>query len=238
MTHFCYCCDVPATTDEHVPPQCLFPAAKDLPVGVDLRKNLITVPSCPEHNQSKSGDDEYLMYVLSMNLPVNAIAEHHFSTKVWRAIDRRPALVNRMLASSKLALVRDPKTGEIFESAQLDIEEDRIYRSFELIVLGLYRHHFSARWKGRIRVLPEFMRFADLPHAAAHNTHIEFISAKADQLFRGCNYYGENPEVFRYQLFNEQGSQIVMRLHFYEGARVLAFFESGEDGSPSLGRTT
>lgn len=50
----CYMCDQTAVGDEHVPPRCLFPKAKDLPNGVDLRKDLITVLSCADHNSEKS----------------------------------------------------------------------------------------------------------------------------------------------------------------------------------------
>lgn len=66
VTH-CYMCEATATSVEHVPPRCLFPEQKDLPSGVNLRKQLITVPSCEAHNTSKSKDDEYLLYALLMN---------------------------------------------------------------------------------------------------------------------------------------------------------------------------
>ena len=60
----CYMCDEESTSSEHVPPKCLFPEQKDLPEGVDLRKSLITVPSCDLHNSKKSNDDEYYSIVL------------------------------------------------------------------------------------------------------------------------------------------------------------------------------
>ena len=42
----CCICEATATSVEHVPPRCLFSEQKDLPGGVDLRKQFITVPSC------------------------------------------------------------------------------------------------------------------------------------------------------------------------------------------------
>ena len=60
----CYMCDNLATTIEHAPPKCIFPEKKDLPAGMDLRKELITVPSCEEHNTAKSTDDEYLLNII------------------------------------------------------------------------------------------------------------------------------------------------------------------------------
>jgi len=55
----CYMCDQSSTSREHVPPRCLFPESKD--VRGDFRQNLLTVPSCDEHNSGKSADDEFLM---------------------------------------------------------------------------------------------------------------------------------------------------------------------------------
>lgn len=52
----CYMCDLSATSVEHVPPKCMFPEFKD--AKVDLRRKLITVPSCDDHNAKKSRDDE------------------------------------------------------------------------------------------------------------------------------------------------------------------------------------
>jgi len=93
----CYMCDKVATGWEHVPPRCLFPEQKDLPEGVDLRKQLITVPACDEHNSAKSKDDEYLLNVLVINLPANEIAKNHFLTKIKRAVQRNPRLMNQIM---------------------------------------------------------------------------------------------------------------------------------------------
>ncbi|MCJ7519132.1 MAG: hypothetical protein MUO42_05610, partial [Anaerolineaceae bacterium] len=50
----CYMCSSPAVSKEHVPPEVFFPESKDLPPDYpDMRKNLVTVPSCKKHNQEK-----------------------------------------------------------------------------------------------------------------------------------------------------------------------------------------
>lgn len=62
MSKTCYMCDELATTVEHIPPKCIFPETKDLEdKTLNLRKKLLTVPSCTLHNNAKSGDDEYLL---------------------------------------------------------------------------------------------------------------------------------------------------------------------------------
>lgn len=72
---YCYWCGKLATSKEHVPPKCLFPEFKDTKDVYDnsFRHNLITVPSCDEHNLVKSRDDEYLMTCLAVVLEIMAL---------------------------------------------------------------------------------------------------------------------------------------------------------------------
>ena len=88
----CYMCNKPASSREHIPPKCLFTKKKDLPKGRDYRKNLISVPSCDEHNSRKSKDDEYLLLVLGMHYENNLDAQRHFARSIKRALRRNPRL--------------------------------------------------------------------------------------------------------------------------------------------------
>jgi hypothetical protein len=92
MDH-CYMCERPATSREHVPPRCLFPESKDMD-GESYRQNLITVPSCDQHNMAKSRDDEFLMVSLAGIIGNNSIGYRHKFGKVNKAV-RRSA--NRLL---------------------------------------------------------------------------------------------------------------------------------------------
>ncbi len=58
-SHLCTYCPTPATTDDHVPPKCLF--SKPRP------STLITVPSCRECNGGAKLDDEYFRLMVTMN---------------------------------------------------------------------------------------------------------------------------------------------------------------------------
>jgi hypothetical protein len=84
---FCYMCGQPATSREHIPPACLFPEEKDIKTSI-FRNNLITVPSCNEHNSKKSKDDEFLMGCMAGIVGNNVIGFFHAHTKVKRAIER------------------------------------------------------------------------------------------------------------------------------------------------------
>src|ERR1044071_8771158 len=62
----CYMCDAPATTREHVPPSCFFPAG--------YRTDLWTVPACRSHNQDNSPDVEYTRSIIALDGTTNQIA--------------------------------------------------------------------------------------------------------------------------------------------------------------------
>lgn len=58
--------------------------------GRDLRRNLVTVPSCDRHNSHKSKDDEFLRSVILMTAGVNQAGQHQFFGKLLRAAARKP----------------------------------------------------------------------------------------------------------------------------------------------------
>src|SRR3989442_797265 len=97
----CYMCACPSETREHAPPLCLFPEGKDLGPGLDVRKNLITVPSCAEHNLKTSKDDEYLMVLADAHFENNSTARTQFATKVVRALKNSSAFVKTTFRNTK-----------------------------------------------------------------------------------------------------------------------------------------
>jgi hypothetical protein len=220
---YCYACAQLATSREHVPPRCIFPKKKDLPDGDDLRKQLITVPSCDAHNLQKSGDDEYLMYVLAMTLPANTVGLNHFSTKVVRAIRENPALIQKLLNGSQPIVLEDPD-GELFDSHAVQIDGARLETSFNSIALGLYLHEFGIAWGGDLRVQADFLVYID-PQSEERNAEIQALAAAADELFRNIPQRGENPEVFFYQVKDAKPlADTLLRMTFYRGTCVTAFF--------------
>lgn len=219
----CYACQNPATTKEHIPPQCLFPEVKDTAAGADYRRNLITVTSCAEHNFRKSGDDEYLLYVLSTNLPANAIAQTQW-TKLKRAIKRRPALWNSMRSNVEDVEVMDSHTGKKYKAVQMSLDGIRFQRSLELIALGVYCHHFGERWEGNIHVHSDFIAFPHVPNAAEIDANRVLVFNCAETIFASLPRYGDNKKVFWYQVYEpENRFRCLIRLGFYEGCTATAF---------------
>ena len=80
----CYRCGAPATTREHLPPKSFFPKGGNL--------QLKTVPSCPEHNNAKSDDDQYLLAHISIHAARgDNLAKKVFVKSIEPQIGRRPA---------------------------------------------------------------------------------------------------------------------------------------------------
>jgi hypothetical protein len=210
----CYMCDRDKVDKEHVPPKCLFPEEKDLPAGVDLRKNLMRVPSCAEHNLRKSGEDQYFLTLLASCELINEVGKEHYRRKIRRQNARNPSIVYRFRDRS---VDIDGRLGVKAEIRRLD-------SYVEQLAHALYFAHFGIRWHGDLRWIPEFLsRTLDADPTAeyARLASIEEI----DQLFKEIPYHGDNPEVFAYQVLGSS-AQCSIRLHFYGGCKIYLEFSA------------
>src|SRR5882724_7581931 len=140
----CYMCDREGYTKEHVPPRCLFPEKKD--VLIDLRQNLLTVPSCLDHNSKKSNNDEFLMMTISGIVGNNDIGYVHYQTKVQRSLAKKPKFIEKIVKGA-IATDHTTEDGKVIPvlKGQLDIK--RIETCLTNIVYGLYYHEFKGRMK-------------------------------------------------------------------------------------------
>lgn len=129
-------CDNIATSSEHVPPKCLFPEQKDLSVDIDLRKNLLKVPSCDAHNSQKSNDDEFFLYVLCTSFQINEIGLNQYQTKIRRATKRNSSILGKIASTAIPVKYKDPNTNkdfygenpEVFKYQAIEVEHNRIMR--------------------------------------------------------------------------------------------------------------
>jgi hypothetical protein len=220
----CYMCDNHATSKEHVPPKCLFPEKKDLPKDMDLRKNLFKVPSCDMHNSQKSNDDEFLLYVLSTSFQINEIGNRHYLTKVRRAAKRNSSILGKIAETATPASYKDTESNKFISSVAYKLEPDRFNMIVDRLAHAIYFLHFGEKWEQKIKYQAEFL-FATLDHSNEANIHIKEISRQADEWFTNIPFYGDNPEVFKYQVIVTNQNRI-MRLYFYEGCKLLLIFNS------------
>lgn len=219
----CYMCDRVATSDEHAPPKCIFPEQKDLPPGVDYRKNLITVPSCDEHNTQKSKEDEYLLYILPATIGSNAAGLNQFLTKVRRAMTRKPLLAAELAKNPVEVTVHDTEKDIWLRAVGLKIDIGRIQDTLEKTARAIYFHHTKLKQVGAVDVVGNFS--LDLQNVSL-NARVEALFAMADELLKGEVTYGENPDVFTYRLARSESGTLI-DLRFYGLNRALAFLKHG-----------
>ena len=194
----CYMCAAAEVSREHAPPQCLFPTESD--IGKDLRKNLITVPSCDEHNSKKSADDEFMRAVILMAaVSSNEIAAHHFLGKFLRGVQRNSQAYSEFFEDR----------GSLASGQQraLRLNRDRFDKCIDHLARALFFHTFGAKWDLPIVMAsPNF--YAEVTQQGAV-THLPSQQAiEATKLFLLSEpVLGENSEVFMYRLRYDLPSQ-------------------------------
>lgn len=217
---YCYWCGKKATSREHVPPKCLFPERKDIKEIYDenFRKNLITVPSCDEHNMQKSNDDEYLLACLAGRVGNNGVAYVHNSTKVKRARERNTKLVD-VKKEAFITIGQKKYPVQIVQTDNL-----RLAHSFEAIGRALYFHEYNKILDGKCKIISDM--FLDYNRQKEDNEMTLFLELlKKEQPQWNTSIKGENQDVFAYQIspIDDLGGGAIY-LRFYKRTEVYVVF--------------
>ncbi len=130
MTQSCYACEKVATTREHVPPFSFFPEG--------FRDDLVTVPSCAEHNLNNSKDVEYVRNVIVFLSGTNLVAEKVFP-KARRSFDRSDRLFKRTFADFKTVRLQEKEKG-VFS-----IDLDRLAAVIEAIARAIHYNDYNEK---------------------------------------------------------------------------------------------
>ena len=216
----CYMCEKNANTVEHAPPKCVFPESKDLAAGLNYRRNLITVPSCKEHNTSKSRDDEYLLHVLAVSITSSPTGLTQFLTKVRRSLERAPNLASALLPGETPVMRFVPHASKLEEGFPISADGQRIDKVVSGCARALYLHETGSRFTGRVKVIAPFMSYG----LVTTDNAVGEAVALAKAVLSSTAAKGENPEVFFYK-FAGGPQTAVMLLCFYGGTEFLAQFD-------------
>jgi hypothetical protein len=202
-----------------VPPRSLFPESKEVH-GLDYRKQLITVPSCDEHNQRKTKDDEFLMICLAGIVGNNNLALHHFRTKVNRALRRKSKdFLKKAISRNQQDLTIRNEKGIAYSVNVGSPDYPRLVNCFESIIYGLYYHEYNHPFEGEIRMLMSFIKYQD----ENTNTHLALIKKMYSEEKLALEVKGANPEVFKYQFCSPDEFGIIgVKLTFYSGTKIYA----------------
>lgn len=213
-------CDQPATSREHIPPKCLFTKKKDLPHGQDYRKNLISVPSCDEHNSLKSKDDEYLMLVIGMHYENNLDAQRHFGNSVKRALRRNQKLFG--VYKNLRPVNSSGNIGAVFE-----VDKLRFERVLTNVIRGLYFHIHKQKWLKDVQLISNGLKMINFEHfldSAEYNAVLAYGFERLRKSMGSYEKIGSNPSVFYYQQ-EATASAEILRLVFYGGFEVVALLK-------------
>jgi hypothetical protein len=232
----CYCCEKIATTKDHIPPRCFFPRKKDLSDGDhDYTNNLITVPACSEHNNSRSPDDEYTAAVIAM-ASTSSLAFTMFKSKWVRALLRREGMLGkRIFLTAKSARVISRKNRVLipYNTAAISCEMQRIERVIESIARALYylESGCQEKWtRSCVVKSPNFLnRDLSCPQDAyaLNKLNQAFIQGEKHQEL-GLARKGKNPDVFYYQFFKPKDKNSVIRMVFYNDFTFLVYLQEKE----------
>lgn len=208
-------CSNPATSYEHAPPRCIFPALKDSSDATNRRQNLIKVPSCHEHNSAKSKDDEYLLYILSLSVTSNSIGHNQALSKVKRASVKRPALLSALNSKALPTTIKNLNTGDTIDVIALFPDGNRINTALENCARALYFHETGKKFNGRAKVVNGFL-IDSVENSEKKLQAFSMIEAG----FAKNAYLGSNQDTFKYKV-DIQNESAMFLFEFYGSAKVI-----------------
>ncbi len=220
-TATCYMCDAPKTSREHAPPLCIFP--EELVCGGDLRKNLITVPSCDAHNSLKSEDDEFLRATLTMAAGRNAAGTALFFAKTLKAVRRRPETYRPMFTDKGPVLAGQGRA--------LKLDKSRLDRCIDHLVRAIIFHAYRTKWLKPMDVFsPSLFSGIESGKPVAHEPTTMIV--EMIRSFLGSTpVRGNNPQVFKYRLrFDRDEEVFAFAGIFYDAFEVFAVPVISESG--------
>lgn len=133
----CYWCGEVATSEDHVPAKGFYP--------VEMRNNLIRVPSCTRHNTGLSKlDERFLVYLQSSS--ASQVATQAFGRKTSRGLMRPKA------AGFRQSLLRAMRPATLDGQAAIvhGVSGALVSEFFEKVARGLYFYHSNCIFNGTV----------------------------------------------------------------------------------------
>ena len=216
----CTYCPNPATTEDDVPPKCLFAKPPPSPSA------LIKVPSCKPCNNGASKDDEYFMVRLVLNREITHPEALAVRQTAIRALGRLKASGFR---AEFLGTVEDE---EVLTPAGLytlrnvvtyKAKTERLSNVLRRVTLGLRYHETKQRWEPGETVLPV------VPGAIQVDGTRDKLIKDARQLRRLGNSGATARNVLTYwwaPVAGTDGSAWLLR--FYEGLEFMTYISKSQ----------
>jgi hypothetical protein len=202
----CYMCDQEATTREHAPPYSFFPETH--------RENLITVPSCPKHNNDNSKDVEYVRNIIASHINTNNLGRVLFQ-KALRSYKRSPKLARQTFKQFRPIIVNGKET------AVVKLHLTRFKIVMRAIANALYFKDFGKPspyhwWIYGASFVGEGQAFYDIPD------HVNPPLRTAFKRLVVTDKDTNQPEVFKYAIYQDHQGYTIYKMEFYQGVLVYA----------------
>lgn len=211
MTTSCYACSAPSVDFDHVPPRSFFPK-------YGMQRQLLSVPSCAEHNQNQSGVDEYLKNILvgTASIPNSAVRASSV-----RGVARLAGLMESQIP--RYGLSKD-STGKVVVDPSPFVDWDLMVAGIEKIARGIYFHHHSYQRKllGRLSVAPHFLG-VDPAAEPELKQAIEAQLSETEKKLATQPVFGDYPDIFKYQILEDVEMTVISMTFF--GDRIAMVFQ-------------
>ncbi|MBL8539827.1 MAG: hypothetical protein JNK68_05585 [Betaproteobacteria bacterium] len=208
-------CNAIATSREHAPPSCFFPSVDD--VGIDLRKNLVTVPACDDHNSRKSKDDEFFRAVIVMTAAQHSeIGRVQFFGKFIRAVRRTPHAYRSFFEDHGTLAGRTQHASRI-DRTRFDACVDHLARA-------LFFHTYGTKWVFPIAITSPNFYSGVANDAIVPHLPTEQAVAMTRRVLGSQAVLGDNPDVFKYRLRYEPSEDaFAFAAIFYDVFEVFSY---------------
>lgn len=187
-------------------------------IGLDLRRNLITVPSCDCHNSLKSKDDECLRTVILMTTGNNKVAQHQFFGKLLPAVARRPHVYKTFFS--------DKGTVAKGKDRALQIDRKRFNRCIDHLARAIFFDAYKDKWQLPIAIVsPNFFSGVSSDQMVPHQPSSKAVETSRKYLAGEPNK-GENPEVFMYRIKHDAENEVYAFAAIFYGCFEIYSFSS------------
>lgn len=214
MSEKCYLCEAEKFSMEHVPARCFFPEEPE------YRKDLIKVPSCQQHNENTSKDDEYVRNIICMSIGNNSVAFKQFIDKVIKSFQHSPALQSQTLHNSQKVYVEEEQC--LQQTFAFQIDRDRFDKVMKKIGYALYYHEYNKVWQHGLLIATD-----NLLDANMQPDELGGVIRIFRPLLKVPVFNGKNPKVFQYKFAETEEGEVILWMKFYEGFEVFIIPNTG-----------
>jgi len=206
----CYICGKSKESREHVPAKCFFPE--------DLRDNLITVPSCKEHNEDTSEYDNYSLFVIVSNFGNNEHAENKFLISWIKSLKHDKTLYQKIFGKGTDVCYDGVKT-KAFE-----IDREKFDFTMRKIAYGLYFNEYGKPWNRELEIVTKNLKDKNLQVSGKDTVIQDDFKNGFENALSALKYKGDNPEIFQFGFLADENNSddMILVMNFYENFEIYA----------------